>query len=67
MNVVVEMRTDEGKPIGVLTALPKDFKTGSKGFYAQGKVELEGKRYQVQVQLVEVGSKERARAGASPA
>ena len=57
MNVIVEFKTDSGQPIGAMTAPSKDFKTGSKGFYANGKLEIEGKRYQVQVQLVEIGSK----------
>ncbi len=57
MNIIVELKTDDGKPLGVMTAAPKDFKTGSKGFYANGKLELDGKRYQVQIQLVEIGSK----------
>ncbi len=57
MNVLVEFKTDSGQPIGVMTAVAKDFKTGSKGFYTNGKLEIEGKRYQVQVQLVEIGSK----------
>ncbi len=35
----------------------KDFKTGSKGYYGQGKLEAGGKRYQVNIQLVEIGSK----------
>ena len=38
---------------------PKEFKTGSRGYFAQGKFEVNGKRYQVQVQAVEIGSKER--------
>ena len=47
-------------PIGYLAAIPKIFKTGSRGFYGHGKiVDLKGKRYQVNVQLVEIGSKER--------
>jgi hypothetical protein len=37
----------------------KEFKTGSRGYFAQGKFEVNGKRYQVQVQAVEIGSKER--------
>ncbi len=57
MNVIVEFKTDSGTPIGTMTAAAKDFKTGSKGFYANGKLEIDGKRYQVQVQLVEIGSK----------
>lgn len=62
MNIIVEMKTDDGQPLGVLTASPKDFKTGSRGFYVQGKLEVAGKRYQVQVQLIEIGSKEAAQA-----
>jgi hypothetical protein len=37
----------------------KEFKTGSSGYFAQGKFEVNGKRYQVQVQAVEIGSKEK--------
>ena len=35
----------------------KKFKTGSVGFWASQKIELNGKRYQGQFQLVEIGSK----------
>ena len=35
----------------------KDFKTGSKGYYSQGKMVAGGKKYQVQIQCVEIGSK----------
>ena len=47
-----------GQTISVLTVPAKDFKTGSKGFYGQDKMTIAGKRYQVQCQLVEIGSKE---------
>ena len=57
MNILIEFKSDDGKAIGTLTAPPKAFKTGSRGFYANGKLEIEGKRYQVQVQMVEIGSK----------
>jgi hypothetical protein len=57
MKIFAELKGDDGKLIGVLTAAPKDFKTGSRGFFANGKMEIEGKRYQVQIQLVEIGSK----------
>ena len=57
MNIIVELKTDSGQLIGLMTVPPKDFKTGSKGFFTSGKVEVEGKRYQVQVQMVEIGSK----------
>jgi hypothetical protein len=35
----------------------KDFKTGSKGYYGTGKMEAGGKRYQISIQVVEIGSK----------
>ncbi len=35
----------------------KDFKTGSKGFFGMGKMVAGGKKYQVQIQAVEIGSK----------
>jgi len=35
----------------------KDFKTGSKGFYGTGKMVAGGKRYQISIQVVEIGSK----------
>jgi len=36
---------------------PNLFKTGSRGFFGMGKIQIGEKRYQVQVQLVEIGSK----------
>lgn len=59
MVIVTEMKVD-GKLIGTLNANAKEFKTGSRGFYGQGKIEIDGKRYQVQIQLVEIGSKKPA-------
>ena len=35
----------------------KDFKTGSRGFYGVGKMVACEKNYQVNIQLVEIGSK----------
>jgi len=35
----------------------KDFKTGSKGYYGTGKMVAGGKRYQISIQAVEIGSK----------
>ncbi len=61
MNIIVELKSDTGQLIGLMTVPPKDFKTGSKGFFASGKVEIEGKRYQAQIQLVEIGSKAAAK------
>ena len=55
--IIVEMKDTNGKMVGSLAAQPKQFKTGSRGFYANGKIEIDGKRYQAQIQLVEIGSK----------
>lgn len=35
----------------------KDFKTGSRGYHGTGKMFAGGKKYQVNIQLVEIGSK----------
>ncbi len=35
----------------------KDYKTGSRGFYGNGKMMAGGKNYQINVQIVEIGSK----------
>jgi hypothetical protein len=35
----------------------KDFKTGSRGFYGTGKMVAGGKKYQIGIQVVEIGSK----------
>jgi hypothetical protein len=48
---------ENGKVVGELSAAEKLFKTGSRGFFGMGKVQIGEKRYQVQVQLVEIGSK----------
>jgi hypothetical protein len=60
MFIVAELKTDTGQLVTVLTIPPKEFKTGSRGFFGNGKVEIDGKRYQVQIQLVEIGSKKEA-------
>jgi hypothetical protein len=57
MFIIAELKDEKGDLIGVITLPPKDFKTGSKGFYANTKVDISGKRYQAQIQLVEIGSK----------
>jgi hypothetical protein len=57
MVIIAELKSDDGKVIGTMTASPKEFKTGSRGFHGQGKIEIDGKRYQVQLQFVEIGSK----------
>jgi len=54
--ITVEFKQD-AQLSGITTADPKEFKTGSKGFYSMGKISIGEKRYQVQVQMVEIGSK----------
>ena len=55
----VEIKQDD-KQVGLLTAAEKVFKTGSRGYFGMGKIQIGEKRYQVQVQLVEIGSKPKA-------
>jgi hypothetical protein len=35
----------------------KDFKTGSKGYHGQGKMQVGDKNYQINILCVEIGSK----------
>lgn len=57
MFLVAEVKDENGKVVGMITLPQKQFKTGSRGFYGNTKLEIDGKRYQVQVQMVEIGSK----------
>jgi hypothetical protein len=57
MFLIADIKTDKNEPFSVITVSPKEFKTGSKGFFGMAKAELDGKRYQIQVQIVEIGSK----------
>jgi hypothetical protein len=57
MVIIADLKTDTGQSLGQVAAPSKVFKTGSRGFYANTKVEIDGKRYQVSIQLVEIGSK----------
>lgn len=61
--VQAKLTDENGELIGILTANQKQFKTGSRGFWGGGKMEIEGARYQVQVQLVEIGSKNKEESG----
>ncbi len=60
MYITAELKDDKGQTIAVLTVSPKEFKTGSRGFYGNTKIEMDGKRYQAQIQIVEIGSKNKA-------
>ena len=57
--LIVEIKDKDGKTVKLITANPKTFKTGSRGFYGMDKAEIDGKRYQIQFQAVEIGSKTR--------
>ena len=57
MSLIVEIKTAEGQTVALMTVEAKNFKTGSRGFHGQGKIDFDGKRYQTQVQMVEIGSK----------
>lgn len=60
--IVTELKTESGQVLSVFSATPKTFKTGSRGYYARQILEIGGKSYQVQVQLVEKGSKNKIQA-----
>ncbi len=52
----------DGEEAGAILLTAKDFKTGSSGFFGQGKIAIGDdaeKGYQVQVQMVKIGSKEK--------
>ncbi len=57
MYILADLKLDDGQSIAVLTVPPKEFKTGSRGFFGSTKAEINGKRYQIQIQVVEIGSK----------
>ena len=62
MILTVEIKDGDIK-LAELAANEKAFKTGSKGFFGMGKVQIGEKRYQVQIQMVEIGSKPKAAEG----
>ena len=59
MSIIAELKTETGQSLVTFAVNPKEFKTGSRGYYVNGKAEIDGKRYQIQIQLVEIGSKNR--------
>jgi hypothetical protein len=60
MFLIAELKSEGGQTIAILTVPSKDFKTGSKGFYGMSKAEIDGKKYQIQIQVIEIGSKKQA-------
>ncbi len=57
MFLIADIKLDNDNRVAIVQVLPKQFKTGSRGFYANQKIEVDGKRYQLQIQAVEIGSK----------
>jgi hypothetical protein len=41
MNLTAGIKSPDDETIGILIAAPKDFKTGSRGFFGNGKLEIE--------------------------
>lgn len=58
-------KDEDGKTVGKIVTSEKTFSSGSRGYFGQGKVEINGKRFQAQVQLVEIGSKEQGKGEAA--
>ena len=65
--IIADLKSSEGVALSTLSVMPKNFKTGSRGFYANQKMEMGGKRYQVQIQMVEIGSKQAKEDASEPA
>jgi hypothetical protein len=59
--VLLEVRTPAGEVWGQIMAPAKDFKTGSTGFYANGKITNPntGEKYQVGCNIILIGSKKK--------
>lgn len=53
------VQDDAGQLVGIVDMDRKDFSTGSKGYFGVAKVSVNGKRYQGQVQLVEIKPKDK--------
>ena len=51
------IRDQQGQTIGIVDLDAKTFKTGSRGYHGNGKVSVNGKRYQANFMLIEIGSK----------
>jgi len=61
MPEVAKITIEVAGGTGTLVAEPRTFKTGSRGFYGQAKVQgTDGRRFQVTVNVVEIGSKPKA-------
>jgi len=58
MAEYAKVTVEVGEGVGTIVAEPKQFSTGSRGFYGHGKVQAtDGRRFQVSINIVEIGSK----------
>ena len=60
--LTMEIKDPEGKPWGIIHALPRDFNTGSVGYFGMGKIfnpESPVARYQINTNIALIGSKSR--------
>ena len=55
-SIIATLKFEEENPV-MFILNPKSFSTGSRGFHGKGKAEFNGKRYQVNLLVVEIGSK----------
>lgn len=55
--ISIVVKGADGAAVAAMTAYKKQFSTGSRGFHVSDKIVIDGKRYQANVQLVEIGSK----------
>lgn len=60
MSDIAKVIVEVAGRVGAIAAEPKQFRTGSRGFYGHGKIKaINGCRYQVTVSIVEIGSKKK--------
>jgi hypothetical protein len=67
MELIATIRTDSGDSVGSVIAPAKVFGSGSDGYFGQRKLTWNGAKYQAQVQLVRIGSKDEAEAAEAEA
>ena len=51
MALLAEIKTDDGKVLSTVALPIKEFKTGSRGYYANTKIEIDGKRYDLELRF----------------
>jgi hypothetical protein len=51
------IRDSDGKDVGLIPLAEKAFTSGSRGYFGQAKLDVNGVKHQAQVQLVAIGSK----------